>query len=110
MKSNWFLRQWNELKHGGHKHLGKDALLRIAADAISVNASLIGAFVVSYIFSVEVLHAARPEELAERFRHFVAGRILVWSSLALLIFTCMASTPGLADMRGAIRHLSCFAR
>jgi nucleoside-diphosphate-sugar epimerase len=86
VKSNWFSRQWKELKDEGRRFPWKDGVLRMTADLISVNASLVLAFVLWYFFYVDILKAQRAEELAQRFTGFVFGYALIWSLLALLIF------------------------
>ena len=86
MKSNWFLARWRELKDEARRYLWKDALLRMCADLISVNVSLITAFGAWYLFYTRVLHMPQPEVLAQRFREFIVGNILVWSLFALLVF------------------------
>ncbi len=86
MKSNWLSRKWKELKDEGRRFPWKDGVLRMAADFISVNASLILAFVLWYLFYVNILKTQRAEELAQRFRRFVTDYALMWSLLALLVF------------------------
>jgi nucleoside-diphosphate-sugar epimerase len=86
VKSNWFARQLKELKEEGRRFAWKDGALRMAADLISVNASLIFAFVLWYSFHVFLLKTQRPEELAQRFRGFVTSYALIWSLLALAVF------------------------
>ena len=56
MKATWLKRKWKDLKEEGHRYPWKDALLRMAADAISVGASLIVAFVVWYFFYLYALN------------------------------------------------------
>lgn len=70
----------------GRRFPWKDGILRMAADTMSVSASLILAFALWYGFYVEILKAQRPEELAQHFRHFVTDYALMWSLLALLVF------------------------
>ncbi len=87
MKSNWLSPpRWKELKDEGRRFPWKDGVLRMAADFISVSVSLILAFALWYLFYVEILKTQRAEELAQRFRHFVTGYLLIWSLLALLVF------------------------
>jgi nucleoside-diphosphate-sugar epimerase len=86
LKSHSLSQQWKELKDDGRRYPWKDVLLRMIADLASVNASLILAFVLWYVFYVQILHAEQPDELAQRFKHFVTGYALLWSVLALLIF------------------------
>jgi hypothetical protein len=67
VKSSWLLRQWKELQDEGRRFPWKDGFLRMAADIISVSASLILAFVLWYLFYVNILKTQRAEELAQRF-------------------------------------------
>lgn len=64
----------------------KEALLRMAADLLSMNASMVLAFVLWYLFYAAILKTPEPERLAYRFKHFVTGYWLIWSSLGLIIF------------------------
>jgi nucleoside-diphosphate-sugar epimerase len=86
MKSNWFSRQWKELKDEGRRFLWKDGMSRMAADLISVNASMILAFVFWYFFYVAILKTPGSQGLAVHFKHFVTDYILIWSLMALLVF------------------------
>lgn len=86
MNSNWFSRQWKELKAEGRTFLWKDALLRMGADLISVNVSMILAFVLWYFYYAAILRAAGSQRLALHFRNFVTNYVLLWSLLALLVF------------------------
>jgi nucleoside-diphosphate-sugar epimerase len=86
VKSNWFSRQWKELKGEGRRFRWKDSGLRMAADILSVNASLILAFVLWYWFYADILKTPRSQEVAQHFRSFVTSYSLIWSLLALLIF------------------------
>lgn len=86
MIASWFKREWQEMKDQGRRYPWKDAAVRMAADVVSVGASLILAFVVWYFFYVYVIKEPRQAELAQRFRNFVTGYGLIWTLLALLIF------------------------
>ena len=86
MKSDWTAQQWKELKDSARRYPWKAALLRMAADVLSVNFSLTLSFVLWYFFYVAVLHTNQRVELAIRFKEFVASYALTWSLLALLIF------------------------
>ena len=86
MNSSESRNNWRGPKYKGPGDAWKDAFVRASADLISVNISLVGAFVIWYLFYLEVLHTEHPGELAQRFQHFVTGRALLWSGLALLIF------------------------
>jgi nucleoside-diphosphate-sugar epimerase len=71
----------NRLPQRKFHFLRPDAIPRIAADVISVNFSLIMAFLFS-----SFLQAERLEGLAGHSREFDAGYAVLWSLLALLIF------------------------
>jgi nucleoside-diphosphate-sugar epimerase len=86
VKANWLNREWKELKEEGRRYPWKEASVRIAADVISVETSLILAFVAWYFFYVYVLKASEPRQLAEHFRDFVTGYAVIWTLLALLVF------------------------
>jgi len=86
VKTNWYAQQWKELKDSARRYPWKAALLRMTADVLSVNFSLILAFVLWYFFYVEILHTNQRVELAARFKEFVTGYALTWSLVALLIF------------------------
>lgn len=86
MNSKAFARQWREFKRESRRFAWRATFLRMSADLISVNVSLVLAFVLWYFFYVQVLHTESPQLLAQRFRNFIAGYALVWSLIALLIF------------------------
>src|SRR5712691_9777095 len=58
----------------------------MSADLISMNASMVFAFVLWYFFYAAILKIPAPERLAIRFSQFVTGYILIWSCIGLLIF------------------------
>ena len=64
----------------------KEALLRMGADAVLVNAAMVLAFVCWFVFYVVILESARPRELANNFRSYVNDYWLLWTFLALLVF------------------------
>ena len=86
MNSNWLAQQWKDLKREWRRFAWRATLLRMSADLISVNVSLVLAFLLWYFFYVQILHTERPQILAQRFRNFVTGYALIWSFMALLIF------------------------
>jgi len=86
VKPNWFSKRWEELKVENRTFQWRAALLRMAADLVSVNLSLILAFVLWYFFYVAVLHTEYPQILAQRFERFVRSYALIWSLMALFIF------------------------
>jgi nucleoside-diphosphate-sugar epimerase len=80
------LGHWKALSSKSSQSPFRETSLRVVADLISVNASMILAFVLWYFFSVTILKTPRPEDLGTHFRNFVAGSALVWSLAAILIF------------------------
>src|SRR5580692_11049215 len=85
-KVNRLLRHWQALSNRSNQSPFRETSLRVIADLISVNASMILAFVLWYFFSVTILKTPRPEDLGTTFRNFVAGSALVWSLAAIVIF------------------------
>lgn len=83
---NRLLGHWQALNNKSNQSPFRETSLRVVADLISVNASMIFAFVLWYFFSVTILKTPRPEDLGRTFRNFVAGSALVWSLAAILIF------------------------
>ena len=80
------LGHWQALSSKSNQSPFRETSLRVLADLISVNASMILAFVLWYFFAVTMLKTPRPEDLGTHFRNFVAGSALVWSLAAILIF------------------------
>lgn len=86
MKRGWILRQWKELREEGHNFPWRDASLRMIADLISVNGSMVLAFMVWYFVYATILKTPRPEALAQHFRRFVSAYAVLWSCLGLFVF------------------------
>lgn len=86
MTSTWLFPLLTQLQRRNARFLGKDAVLRVAADLISVNASLLLAFLSSYFIYVEVWKADRPEQLIREYQVSGIRYGLLWSILALLVF------------------------
>lgn len=66
--------------------LRRDALLRTAADLLSVNASLGLGILGWYLLRQRMLHLGVPAELMQELRRAAKAYAAVWSSLALLVF------------------------
>lgn len=64
----------------------RDALVRIAADLVSVNVSFLIAFVSWYLFCVLVLRVPDPQLLAAHFRDSMSTYAVFWSLLAVAVF------------------------
>lgn len=77
---------WERLRSEARAFPWKGALLRMAADFIMVNASMVLAFVLWFFFYVVVVQVPHPQALAENFKGFVVTYALFWSLLALTIF------------------------
>lgn len=86
MNPNWLVIRWKELKTENRRFPWKAALVRMGADVLSANVSLMLAFTLWYLFYVEVLHVEGTAELANRFKTFFIGYAVVWSLLTLLVF------------------------
>ncbi len=86
MKPHWFLQMLKQLTNEGRRFALKETLLRVAADLLSINGSMVLAFVLWYFWYVAILKTPEPERLAYRFKHFVAGYWLIWSTIGLIIF------------------------
>lgn len=81
-----FSQRLRQLGNEGRGVMSREAILREAADLLSVNASMVLAFVLWYFFYALILKTPEPERLAQRFRHFVTGYWLMWSLMGLIIF------------------------
>src|ERR1700683_2223518 len=79
-------RYWNSLRSEARRYPWKNGLLRMAADLILVNFSMLTAFALWFLFYVVILRTPDPQGLAERFKSFVTHYWLLWSFLALLVF------------------------
>jgi len=86
LRSVRFPQLTKRLQRGSDGLLQKGTLLRMTADLISVNASLVLAFLSWYFISIEIFKAQRPEILVQHYQRSAVGYTLVWSLLALLTF------------------------
>jgi nucleoside-diphosphate-sugar epimerase len=77
---------WTSLQTEARAYPWKNSLLRMAADVILVNFSMLTAFALWFLFYVVILRTPDPQGLAERFKSFVTHYWLLWSFLALLVF------------------------
>src|SRR5260370_23942785 len=82
----WISQKWQELRQECRTFPWREASVRIIADLISVNSSIVSAFVVWYFVYKEILKTPHPEALALHFRSFVSAYGLFWSFLALVVF------------------------
>jgi nucleoside-diphosphate-sugar epimerase len=64
----------------------RESLVRMGADVLLVNASLLSAFALWFLFYVVLLRAPDPQRLATVFKGFVEQYWLFWTFLALLVF------------------------
>lgn len=77
---------WERLRKEARAFPWKDALPRMAADFLMVNAAMVAAFVLWFFFYAVIVQVPQPEALATNFKNFVHTYWLFWSLLALLIF------------------------
>jgi nucleoside-diphosphate-sugar epimerase len=82
----WISYQWKILREEFRTFPWRDASVRIIADLISVNSSILFAFAVWYFVYREILKTPHPEALALHFRSFISAYGLFWSLLALVVF------------------------
>ncbi len=76
----------DRLRAESRAFLWKQALVRMGADFLLVNAAMVLAFVSWLLFYVVVLEIPRPSDLVSKFRNFVKSYWIFWSCLALLVF------------------------
>jgi nucleoside-diphosphate-sugar epimerase len=86
-------RYWHQLRNEAHAYPWKGSLSRMALDVLLVNASMLCAFALWFLFYVVVLRDPNPQELAGRFKSFVTQYCLFWSFLALLVFQLSGFYP-----------------
>jgi nucleoside-diphosphate-sugar epimerase len=86
MKTANIRSYWTSLQTEARAYPWKNSLLRMAADVILVNFSMLTAFALWFLFYVVILRTPDPQGLAERFKSFVTHYWLLWSFLALLVF------------------------
>src|ERR1700731_2073985 len=114
MKKSTPARYWQMLRAEARVYPWKDTLFRMALDVLLVNASMVCAFPLWFLFYVVVLRNPNPQELAFRFKSFVTQYYLFWSFLALLVFQISGFYPhtsrsgGLRKAAIAFRAVSLF--
>jgi nucleoside-diphosphate-sugar epimerase len=74
------------LREGCRSLISGQALIRMLADLLSMNGSMVLAFVLWYFLYAAILGTPEPARLAYRFRGFVKGYWLIWSAMGLVIF------------------------
>jgi len=95
-------RYWRLLEAEARGYPWKSSFVRMALDVLLVNASMLCAFALWFLFYVVVLRAPNPQDLAIRFKSFVTQYWLFWSFLALLVFELSGFYPHMRPA-GAIR-------
>jgi nucleoside-diphosphate-sugar epimerase len=100
MKATGISRFRNSLRKEVRAYPWNETIWRMAADIVLVNASLVSAFALWFLFYVVVLRVPDPEGLAERFTSFVTQYWLLWSFLALLVFQLNGFYPQTRGLRG----------
>jgi nucleoside-diphosphate-sugar epimerase len=101
-------RYWSSLRSEARAYPWESSLLRTAVDIFLVNASLITAFALWFLFYVVILQTPDPQGLAERFKNFVTHYWLLWSFLALVVFQLGGLYPRIRDGGGARKALAVF--
>ena len=99
---------WSSLRSEAHAYPWKNSLLRMAADVILVNFSMLTAFALWFLFYVVILRTPDPQGLAERFKNFVTHYWLLWSFLALLVFQLSGFYPRTRDAGGVQKTIAVF--
>ena len=99
---------WSSLRSEAHAYPWKNSLLRMAADVILVNFSMLTAFALWFLFYVVILRTPDPQRLAERFKNFVTHYWLLWSFLALLVFQLSGFYPRTRDAGGVQKTITVF--
>src|ERR1700735_1961801 len=99
-------RHRSSLRGEGRAYPRKNSLLRMGVDVFLVNASLLTAFALWFLFYVIVLRTPDPQALAERFKSFVTHYWLLWSFLALLVFQFSGLYTRTRDVGGAHKALA----
>ena len=77
---------WKRLQSEIGSFPWKQALVRMAADFVAVNASLIAAFMVWFFVQAVVLQAAPSARIAQQFKTFLRLYWLLWSGMGLMVF------------------------
>jgi nucleoside-diphosphate-sugar epimerase len=93
MKRDDPARYWRQLRAEARAYPWKSGLSRMALDILLVNASMLSAFALWFLFYVVVLRAPNPQDLANRFKSFVTQYWLFWSFLAVLVFQLSGFYP-----------------
>ena len=99
---------WSSLRSEARAYPWKNSLLRMAADVILVNFSMLTAFALWFLFYVVILRTPDPQGLAERFKNFVTHYWLLWSFLALLVFQLSGFYPRTRDAGGVQKTIAVF--
>jgi nucleoside-diphosphate-sugar epimerase len=97
---------WTSLRSEARAYPWKNSLLRMAADVILVNFSMLTAFALWFLFYVVILRTSDPQGLAERFKNFVTDYWLFWSFLALLVFQLSGFYPRTRDSGGVQKAIA----
>jgi len=102
------MRYWAQLRSEARSYAWKQTVLRMAADVLLVNLSLVSAFALWFLFYVVILRTPDPQALAERFKNFVTQYWFFWSLLALLVFQLSGLYPHTRGARGVHKALVVF--
>src|SRR5580700_1434662 len=108
MKIDNIRSRWISLQSEARAYPWKNNLLRMAADVILVNFSMLTAFSLWFLFYVVILRTPDPQGLAEHFKNFVTHYWLLWSFLALLVFQLSGFYPRTRDAGGVQKTIAVF--
>ena len=108
MKTTNIRSYWISLRNEARAYPWKNSLLRMAADVILVNFSMLTAFALWFLFYVVILRTPDPQGLAERFKNFVTHYWLLWSFLALLVFQLSGFYPRTHEAGGVQKAIAVF--
>jgi nucleoside-diphosphate-sugar epimerase len=108
MKIDNIRSRWISLRSEALAYPWKNNLLRMAADVILVNFSMLTAFSLWFLFYVVILRTPDPQGLAEHFKNFVTHYWLLWSFLALLVFQLSGFYPRTRDAGGVQKTIAVF--
>ncbi len=106
MKTTNIRSYWISLRNEARAYPWKNSLLRMVADVILVNFSMLTAFALWFLFYVVILRTPDPQGLAERFKNFVTHYWLLWSFLALLVFQLSGFYPRTRDANGVQKTIA----
>jgi len=101
-------RYWRLLRDEASGYPWKAGLSRMALDVLLVNASMLCAFALWFLFYVVVLRSPNPQDLAVRFKSFVTQYWLFWSFLALLVFQLSGFYPQMRRSGGILKAAVAF--